>query len=69
MECGRQRSKAKRSSSNALRKVHVIDGQNTRDQITTDQGPNASDQIAFFAFYSFLVKVQMNSGYTRATCA
>ena len=53
----------------ALRKVHVIDGQNTRDQITSDQGPSANDQIAFFAFHSFLVEVQMNAGYTRTTHA
>ena len=53
----------------ALRKVHVIDGQNTRDQITSDQGPNANDQIAFFAFHSFLVEVQMNAGYIHATHA
>ena len=53
----------------ALRKVHVIDGQNTRDQITSDQGPNANDQIAFFAFHSFLVEVQTNAGYIHATHA
>ena len=65
MECGRQRSKVKTLLLQcfALRKVHVIDGQNTRDQITSDQGPNANDQIAFFAFHSFLVEVQMKAGY------
>ena len=47
----------------------MIDGQNTPDQITSDQGPNANDQIAFFAFHSFLVEVQMNAGYTRTTHA
>ena len=47
----------------------MIDGQNTRDQITSDQGPNANDQIAFFAFHSFLVEVQMNAGYIHATHA
>ena len=47
----------------------MIDGQNTRDLITSDQGPNANDQIAFFAFHSFLVEVQMNAGYIHATHA
>ena len=43
----------KRSSFNvgALRKFHVIEGQNARDQVT------------FFAFHSFLVEVQTNAGY------
>ena len=35
----------------ALRKFHVIEGQNARDQ------------VAFFAFHSFLVEVQTNAGY------
>ena len=38
----------------ALRKFHVIEGQNARDQ------------IAFFAFHSFLVEVQTNAGYICA---
>ena len=43
----------KRSCFNvgALRKFHVIEGQNARDQVT------------FFAFHSFLVEVQTNAGY------
>ena len=45
----------------------MIDGQNTRDQITSDQGPNANDQIAFFTFHSFLV--QTNAGNIHATNA
>ena len=49
----------------ALCKVHLIDGQNRRDQILSDQGANASDQIAFCAFHSFLVEVQTNAGYMR----
>ena len=53
----------------ALRKVHVIDGQNTLNQITSDQGPHANDEIAFLAFRSFLVESQMNSGYTHTTHA
>ena len=43
-ECGRQRSKVKPSGvktlllhSRALRKFHVIDGQTTRDQITSER--------------------------------
>ena len=38
----------------ALCKFHVIEGQNARDQ------------IAFFAFHSFLVEVQTNAGYKCA---
>ena len=29
------------------------------------EGPNPLDQIAFCAFYSFLVEVQTNAGYMR----
>ena len=51
----------------ALGNFHVIDSQNTRDQITSDRlGPNASDQIAFCALHSFLVD---NAGYIHATHA
>ena len=48
--------RSKRSCINvgALRKFHVIEGQ------------NACDQIAFYAFYSFLVEVQTNAGYICA---
>ena len=35
----------------ALRKFHMTDGQNVHDQ------------IALYAFHSFLVEVQMNGGY------
>ena len=46
----------KRSCFNvsALRKFHVIEGQNARDQ------------VAFFAFHSFLVEVRTNAGYICA---
>ena len=48
----------------------MVDGQNMRDQITSDRrAKNASDQIAFCAFHSFLVEVQMNTGYMHATHA
>ena len=55
-------------------KIHVTDGQNTRDQISVIRfrvikGPKARDQIAFCAFYSFLVEVQTNAGYIHATHA
>ena len=33
------------------------------------EGRNARDQIAFCAFHSFLVEVQMNAGYIHATHA
>ena len=33
----------------------MIDGQSMCDQISSDQGANVSDQIAFCAFHSFLV--------------
>ena len=54
----------KRFCSNAC-KFHVTDGQNVRDQITSDSDrrPNTSDQIAFCVFHSFLVEVQTNGGY------
>ena len=49
----------------ALRKFHKTDSQNMWDQIMSD----ACDQIAFCAFHSSLVEVQMNAGYIHATCA
>ena len=33
------------------------------------EGRDASDQIAFCEFHSFLVEVQMNAGYIRVTHA
>ena len=51
----------------ALHKFHVTDGENTRDQNTSDRRSKcAYDQIALCAFYSFLVEVQMNAGYINA---
>ena len=47
----------------------MIDGQNMYDQISSDQGANVSDQIAFCIFHSFLVEVQTNPGYIHATHA
>ena len=54
-----------------FRKFHVIDGQNMRFTIRlwVIESPNASDQIAFCAFHSFLVEVQMNAGYIHVTHA
>ena len=39
------------------RKFHVIGGQIERDHISSDRGYKG-DQIAFYAFHSFLVEVQ-----------
>ena len=47
----------------------MIDGQSMCDQISSDKGANASDQIAFCAFHSFLVEVQTNAGYIHAAHA
>ena len=33
------------------------------------EGPNARDQMAFYAFHLFLVEVQTNAGYIHATHA
>ena len=46
-ECGRQRSKVKTLLLQrcALRKLNVIDGQNTLDQTRVIEGPNASNQL------------------------
>ena len=42
--------------------------QNMSEQITSYKlGPNAPDQMAFSAFHSFLVEVQMNAGYIHVT--
>ena len=69
MKCGRQRSRVKTLLLHrcALRKFHVTNSQNTRDQITSDT--NARDQIELGAFLSFLVEVQMNAGYIHVTHA
>ena len=69
MKCGRQRSKIKTLLLHrcALRKFHVTNSQNTRDQITS--ASNARDQIELGAFLSFLVEVQMNAGYIHVTHA
>ena len=47
----------------------VTDGQNPRDQITRVEGRNTGNQIAFFAFHSFLVEVQANAEYIHVTSA
>ena len=57
----------------ALCFVYVIsrtDGQNTHViRLRVIKGPNARDQIAFCAFHSFLMEVQMNAGYIHTTHA
>ena len=47
--------------------VNVTFGQNTWYQITTVEGQNVHDQIAFCAFHSCLVEFQMNAGYIHET--
>ena len=43
---------------------HVIEGQTTSDQITSDwRSKNARDQIAFFTFQSILVEVETKLQY------
>ena len=49
----------------ALRKFHVTDGQNTRDQITSDRRSKRAWSSAFCAFHTFLVEVQTNAGHIR----
>ena len=57
----------------ALRKFHgwkIVKTLAIRLRVIKDlKGPNARDQIAFCAFYSFLVEVQMKAGYIHATHA
>ena len=51
---------------------HVIEGQTTSDQITSEgRSKNARDQIAFFKFQSMLVEVEtkLQYGYIRAVQA
>ena len=50
-------------NAGALRKFHVIEGQNARHQIPYNGGYKRG-QIAFYAFHSFLVEVQTK----LATC-
>ena len=54
----------------ALRtKFHVSDSQTCVIMLRVMEGPNACDHIAFCAFHSFLVEVQTNARYIRATHA
>ena len=49
----------------SLPKFHATDGQNTSMiRLRVIEGPNASDQIqgVFYAFHTFLVEVQTNTG-------
>ena len=47
----------------------MIEGQTTHDQITSDRRSKMSDQIAFFAFHSFLVEVPTNAAYIHVMYA
>ena len=54
-----------------MRKFHimVVKTRVIRLRVTQTGGPNMSDQIAFCAFHSFLVEIQMNPGYICVTHA
>ena len=71
MECERQRSKVKTILLQcfALYKFQVTDGQNMRDQMTSERRSKRRDQIPLCAFHTFLVEVQTNTGYIYATHA
>ena len=51
----------------ALRKFHVTDDQTCMIRVRVIKGPKAHDQTTLCAFHSFLVEVQTNAGYIRAT--
>ena len=42
-----------------LRKFHVINGKNKRDDIINEEGPNSLIRFAFCAFHPFLREVQL----------
>ena len=42
-----------------LRKFHVINGKNKRDDIMNEEGPNSLIRFAFCAFHPFLRAVQL----------
>lgn len=44
---------------NLLRKFHVINGKNKRDDIMNEEGPNSLIRFAFCAFHPFLREVQL----------
>ena len=47
----------------SLPKFHATDGQNmSMIRLRVIEGPNTSDQVAFYAFHTFLVEVQTNTG-------
>ena len=47
----------------SLSKFHATDGQNTSMiRLRVIEGPNVSDQGVFYAFHTFLVEVQTNTG-------
>ena len=47
----------------ALRTFHVKAGQDSVIRLRVIEGPYARQQIAFWAFHSFFVGVQMNANY------
>ena len=50
------------SNNHRLGGVGEIEGQNA---LHVTDGRNACDQIAFYAFHSFLLEIQTNAGYIR----
>ena len=47
----------------SLSKFHATDGQNTSMiRLRVIEGPNVSDQGVFYAFRTFLVEAQTNTG-------
>ena len=71
MECWRQRSKVKTLLLQrcALLKLHVQMIKIRMIRLRVIESPNARDQSAFCAFYTFLVEVQTNADYIHATHA
>ena len=53
----------------ALRKFHVTDVKTRVIRLQVIVGPDVHDQGVFCAFHTFLVVVQTNTGYMRATHA
>ena len=51
----------------ALHEFHVTNGQNTRDEITRTEGPNAGDQIAFCTLTPFIFRGSPNKFWLQ-TC-
>ena len=55
---------------NLLRKFHVINGKNKRDDIMNEEGPNSLIRFAFCAFHPFLRRSPTEAGsmYVPTIC-